>query len=73
MLTEITKDFYRQITEHRTYEFEKNRGGEWNVNVYSNDQKLNEDEAFISRESGNIMVITEAEDFIQKNEQLIAG
>lgn len=73
MIVKITKDFYRQITESRTYEFEKNRKGEWNVNVYNNDQLLNEEAAFIPRESGNIALITEAEDFVNKNEQLIGG
>jgi hypothetical protein len=73
MIVKITSDFYRQITEHRTYEFEKNRIGKWNVSVYLNDQNLNEDEAFISRESGNIGLITEADEFVSKNEQLIKG
>lgn len=73
MIVKITKDFYRQVTESRTYEFEKNRKGEWNVNVYSNDQMLNEEAAFIPRESGNIMLITEADEFVSKNEQLIRG
>ena len=73
MLVKVSKDFYRQITDQRTYEIEKLNEDKWYVSVYNNDQGLNEDEAFISKESGNISLITEADEFILKNEQMIAG
>lgn len=73
MIKKFTDDFYRGYTKDRTYEFEKNSAGSWDVNVYTNNQGLNEEAAFIPRESGNIALITEADEFVSKNEQLING
>ena len=72
-LIKITSGFYRKITESRTYEFEQNSRGKWNVSVYLNDDKLDEDQAFLPKESAGIELITEAEEFINKNEELIKG